>query len=687
VDLKVPQNADPNGLGTPPLKDVTVALPSQLVVSPSSADGLEGCADSQINLSSASYGNCPLGSKLGDIIVRTPVLPNPLEGAVFLAAPECDPCTEGNHDAASGRMIRLFIEAEGSGVVLKLEGRVVLDEQTGQLTASFKNNPQQPFEDLKLEFKDGPRAALATPASCGTYSSLASLSAWSSPFTQTSNLAAPFDVSSCTSGGIFSPLFAAGTTNNQAARFTPFTFVFSRTDVDRQFASVSASLPPGLLAKLAGVPLCSDPDAVAGTCPVASQVGTVATRSGPGSHPLTLPGQVYLTGPYMGGPYGLAVEVPAIAGPFTLGTVVVRQSLSVDPHDAHVTVHSDPFPTILDGIPLQIRSVNVTIDRPGGFTVNPTSCAPMQVRATLSSTSGDNRPVQSPFQVAGCASLPFKPTFTASTQSKTSKTNGASLDVKLTQGPSEANIHRAQVQLPLSLPSRLTTLQKACTEAQFASNPAGCPAAANVGHATARTPLLDVPLTGPAYLVSHGGAAFPDLVVVLQGAGITVNLVGNTNIRKGITFSRFEAVPDAPISAFQLTLPQGPNSLLAANGSLCASSPLMPTTLVGQNGAQISRSTTITVTGCGRPSVKILRDKVRGGNVTIRLSCTQAGQLSVTGRGVRSTKRTLAAGVRTVNIALRRTGAPSRRRLRKVRLHLALKSDHGSVRKVLAIRR
>lgn len=270
------------------------------------------------------------------------------------------------------------------------------------------------------------------------------------------------------------------------------------------------------------------------------------------------------------------------------------------------------MPQKLDGIPFRLQTVNVSIGRPG-FMFNPTNCSQQSITGTIAAAQGAKANVSSPFAVGGCKSLSFKPSFTVSTSGKTSKQNGASLHVHLStnQGPSsnpqvpaEANIAKVDVQLPVALPSRLTTLQKACTAAQFESNPAGCPEASFVGTVVAHTPILNNPLTGPAILVSHGGAAFPDLVVVLQGEGIRIDLVGHTQITKGITYSKFETVPDAPVTSFDLTLPQGPYSVLGANtpanskGSFCSSKLLMPTIITGQNGAVVKQNTIIKVTGC-----------------------------------------------------------------------------------------
>ena len=350
---------------------------------------------------------------------------------------------------------------------------------------------------------------------------------------------------------------------------------------------------------------------------------------GVGGDPYTVTGgKVYLTGPYNGAPFGLSIVTPVIAGPFDLGTVVVRAAIYINPYAAQVLVPTDPFPRIVDGIPLQIGHVDVTIDRPG-FMFNPTSCNPMSITGTIIGAEGASSYLSSPFQVTDCAGLAFKPSFTASTQGKTNKKLGASLHVKLVpphEGPQstgtanasgtgstsgtpgntsvaqteEANIAKVKVELPKQLPSRLTTLQKACTSAQFDANPAGCPVPSIIGHAVVHTPILPVPLEGPVYFVSNGGEAFPSLTMVLQGYGITIDLVGNTQIKNGITSSTFAHVPDAPVSSFELTLPEGKFSALAANANLCTvkGGLKMPTQFTAQNGAVLKQNTAIAVTGC-----------------------------------------------------------------------------------------
>ena len=398
---------------------------------------------------------------------------------------------------------------------------------------------------------------------------------------------------------------------------------------------------------LAGVPQCDETEANAGTCPAASQIGHALVQSGPGGSPLTIPQpgepeiKVFLTGKYGNAPFGLSIVTPVIAGPFNLGRIVTRARIEVDAKTAQITVTTDPLPQIVDGVPTDIRTVDAVIDRKG-FMFNPTNCTAQESTGTATGTEGATAPLNSHYGIGGCRELAFKPGFTAATQGKTSKANGASLHVKLVpphEGPQaggleEANIAKVKVELPKALPSRLTTLQKACTSAQFDANPAGCPAASVVGTAVAHTPLLNSPLTGPAYFVSHGNEAFPQLIMVLQGENVTVDLVGNTFISKaGITSSTFASVPDVPVSSFELTLPQGAHSALAANGNLCVQALAMPTEFVAQNGTVLHQSTSIGVEGCSN-AISIVSHAVRGRSVTVAVSVPAQGKLKASGKGL-----------------------------------------------------
>ncbi len=606
VNVHVGQEAslNPTGLADASVKDTTVTLPAGVGLNPAGADGLSACSESQVALESPAEQTCPESSKIATVEIHTPLLPNPLTGAAYLATQNSNPF---------GSLIALYLVVYDpvSGVRVKLAGEVQPNPETGQLVSTFKETPQLPFENLTLHFFGGSRAPLGTPALCGGYTTTASIAPWSGNAPAQSS--SEFDITSgpngspCASPLPFAPELTAGTTSIQAGGFSPFTMTMSREDGNQNLQSVQLHMPPGLLGTLSNVKLCGEPQADQGTCGPESLIGETTVSVGLGGNPYTVVGgKVYITGPYDGAPYGLSIVNPAVAGPFNLGNVIVRAKIEVNTSTAALTITTDPsgpyaIPHILDGIPLQIKHVNVNINRPD-FTFNPTNCSKLAITGTLGSSEGSTSALSVPLQVTNCAVLAFKPKLTATTSAKTSRLDGASLGVKLTYpaGPYDANIARVKVELPKQLPSRLPTLQKACLAATFEANPANCPPASIIGHATATTPVIPVPLTGPAYFVSHGGEGWPSLIIVLQGYGATVDLVGTTFISKaGVTSSTFKTIPDVPVGTFELTLPQGPYSALTALGNLCTAKNLaMPTEFVGQNGALTNTSTKIAVTGC-----------------------------------------------------------------------------------------
>jgi hypothetical protein len=613
VGVHVSQAAtlNPTGLADADVKNTTVTLPAGVALNPAAADGLEACSEAQVSLDSDAASLCPEASKVGTVEISSPLVPDPLVGAVYLAAQNANPF---------GSLVALYLVAEDqtAGLLIKLAGEVKLDPVTGQLVSTFQNTPQLPFEDLKLSFFGGDRAPLSTPSSCGSYTTTAAIAPWSGnePATPSStfDIASGPNGSACSNPLPFSPSLAAGTTNIQAGAFSAFTMTMSREDGQQNLQGIQLHMPAGLSGLLSGVKLCGETEADAGTCGPESMIGETTVSVGLGGDPYSVRGgRAYITGPYHGAPFGLSIVVPAKAGPYDLGQVVVRGKIEVDPITAALTITTDtngPYaiPHILDGIPLQIKHVNFTTTRTA-FTFNPTNCDPMSVTGSLTSAEGASKALSVPFQVTNCGILAFKPGFTASSNGKTSRADGASLKVKLTYPKtmfgSQANIKSVKVDLPKQLPSRLTTLQKACTAAQFQANPSGCPAASKVGQAKAITPLIPVPLEGPAYFVSYGGAKFPELVVVLQGYGVTLNLHGETFISKaGITSSTFRTIPDAPVGSFELTLPQGKYSALAANGNLCTSKLTIPTAFTAQDGAILKQSTPVSVTGCAKHKTK-----------------------------------------------------------------------------------
>ncbi len=614
-DLNVPQAPpDLEALATPDVKEATVTLPEGVSLSPSAADGLVSCpatGPEGIDLFSSGMGHCPRASQVGIVEAITPLLAEPLHGQVYVAQPGCGgagqlECTDA--DAIDGNLFGLYLQLEGPGVAVKLHGTASANPVTGQITARFKEAPQLPFSDLKLTLKGGPRAPLANPQTCGEALTTADITPWSAPETPDANPTSAFSVTGC-DGSPFTPSFLAGTTNPAAAAYTNFSVTFGRTDRQQDLRAIQVHTPPGLVGMLSHVTLCQEPQAAQGTCSAASRIGTATAAAGAGSHPFWVPGPVYLTGPYRGAPFGLSVAIPAVAGPFNLGTVVVRSAVNIDPTTAALTITSDPLPQILDGVPLRAQTVNVTIDR-SQFMFNPTNCAAQQITATVVSAQGSAAQVASPYAAGGCKNLPFNPGFSVSTRAPGSKKRGVGFDAKVSSMAGQANIHSVAVSLPKQLPARLTTIQKACRDTVFNVNPAACPPGSLVGIVVAHSPVLPVRLSGPAYLVSHGGAAFPDIDVIVQGEGVRVDLTGSINIsRKGITSSTFANVPDVPISSFELRLPEGPYSALTVGGSLCAKPLTMPTTIVGQNGRRLVRTTKIAVAGC--PKVKLKAKRTR----------------------------------------------------------------------------
>jgi uncharacterized repeat protein (TIGR01451 family) len=619
VELKPPVGglSELEGLSTADLQDTKVVLPAGVAINPGQAAGLISCSRAQDGLESLPNGeedrgpaSCPAASKVGTVTIETPLLSKRMEGNVYVL-PSNPPHLE------------LLLAASAEGVNLKLIGHVELNEQTGQLTTMFEGTPALPFTNFNLSFSGGAQAALATPTHCGVYASAADFTPWSSPFDADALEESDFALTSGTGGAAcpasgalpYTPQMIAGSTTDQAGGYTAFSLLLQVPDDQQRTERLQFKTPEGLLGMIAKVPLCSNAQAESDSCPAVSQIGHTVVQSGPGPYPLVIPepGQppapIYLTEGYEGAPYGLSIVVPIHAGPFTLPTQRVRAKIEVDELTSQLTITTSPLPQYVAGVPTDLRTINAVIDRPG-FMFNPTGCEAQAFSGIAYGTEGAQAPISSHFQMGSCRALLFKPNFKASTPGKTSRANGAGLNVKLVyptgelganQASSQSNIKSIRVELPKKLPSRLTTLQKACTAAQFNANPAGCPAASVVGHAKAVTPVLPVPLEGPAYFVSNGNEAFPNLIVVLQGYGVTIHLVGDTFIsNKGITSSTFKSVPDVPIASFELNLPEGPYSALAANGNLCKAKLSMPTHFLAQNGAELNQNTALAVTGCPR---------------------------------------------------------------------------------------
>ena len=618
VDLQVPQNGGVNTLATANLKEAVVTLPQGVSVNPASANGLGACTPAQIGINNANAPTCPDSSKVGSVEIDTPLLPDPLTGGIYVAQQDNNPFNS---------LLAIYVTAQADGVWIKLAGHVVADPLTGQLTTTFDNNPQLPFTDFKLSFFGGSDAVLATPASCGTFSSGSMLSSWAGgPAASSSD---SFAINSGCGGG-FAPSFMASSQNPQAGAFSPFVLSFSRPDGAQALAGLSVQLPLGMLAKLAGVQECSDAQlavakSMSGTgeqanpsCPAGSQVGTVITSSGAGPDPISLTGTAYLTGPYKGAPYGIAVVVPAVAGPYDLGTVVVRQALDINPTTAQVTDVSDPLPTILQGIPLRIRSVEVDLNRPG-FTINPTSCEPSSVTGTLTSAGGLTYNGNSHFQVGGCQDIGFSPKLKIGLSGKGQTKSGdhPTLTATLTDRSGQANIRSAKVTLPLAMALDPNNSNHVCNYSVALAvhgGAVGCPESTIVGTATADTPLLSKPLTGKVYLVQ--GIRFgkngqrihtlPSLLVPLRGQ-IALDLRARSSVNgAGALVTTFSTIPDAPVSKFTLKITGGKKGLLVITGrgrTICGKPQVASENLGAQSGKRMVGNDTLT-TPCPRQKAK-----------------------------------------------------------------------------------
>jgi uncharacterized repeat protein (TIGR01451 family) len=636
-NLHQPQNQQLDGLATAALKDSTVTLPAGMNLNPAVADGLSACSEAQMGYApeegkihfATTPQTCPDASKLGTVEISTPLLAHKLPGAVYLAKPYENPF-------ANLTAIYLAIEDEESGIVAKLAGKATPDPVTGQLTASFTENPELPVEDIDLHFFNGARGAFTTPLTCGTKTTTSVLTPWSTPEGAD---AAPSDSfqTQVPAGGSGNcpnseanapnkPAFTAGTVSPEAGAYSPFVLKLTRPDGTQRLTAIDTTLPKGLAAKFAGIPYCSDAqiaqaqsrsnpnqgalEQASPSCPAASEVGTVEVGAGSGPTPTYVSGHAYLSGPYKGAPLSLAIVTPAVAGPFDLGTVVVRTAIYIDPETAQGRAVSDPLPSILQGIPLDIRSVAIKLDRPGGFTLNPTSCDPMAVSGSAMALSGQSAALTSPFQVGGCSALKFKPKLAISLKGGTKRHRFPALKAVLTYPKgANANIASTQVTLPHGEFLEQGHIGTVCTRVQFAAN--ACPKASIYGKAKAITPLLDQPLEGPVYLRSSSHE-LPDLVAALNGQ-IDVVLAGRVDTGKGGGIrNTFEAVPDAPVSKFVLEMKGGKKGLLVNSEDICRRPQRASVSFTGQNGKAFD-ATPLIANSCGGKAKKRGSKKGRGG--------------------------------------------------------------------------
>jgi uncharacterized repeat protein (TIGR01451 family) len=596
-NLHVPQNEEPEQVSSGELKEALVRLPAGLSVNPAAAGGLGSCSETQIGLQSETPAQCPDASKLGSAEAESSLLNGPLSGPIYLATP---------HQNPSGSLLAAYVVLEGEGIRIKLSGSFETDPVTGEITTRFTENPQLPFERLTLKLFEGPRGAVRTPAVCGDYTTTSTLTPFSAPesgppatpsssFTTTSAEQSGAPCPSNPSQEPNAPRFTAGTKTPQAGTYSPFSLRVVRDDGSQELTKVDTMFPPGLIGKLAGIPYCPAAAIAAAStmsgraeqgspsCPATTEVGSVNIGAGAGPTPLNVAGHAYLAGPYEGAPISLAIITPAVAGPFDLGDVVVRVALYVDTETTRIHAVSDPIPTILEGIPLDVRSITLNMARPN-FTLNPTSCEETAFTGSALSVLNAAAPLSERFQVGGCPALGFKPKLSLHLTGGTKRRGHPAITAVLQMPAGGANISATQVALSSTELLDNAHIKNPCTRTDFVAG--ACPPGSVLGYARAQTPLLDQPLEGPVYLMTGFGHKLPDLVADLNGQ-LHIILDGRIDQSHGGLRTTFERVPDAPISKFVLALKGGAKGLVQNSVNLCRSPQRATATFIAQNGKSL----------------------------------------------------------------------------------------------------
>ena len=617
--LKVPINESPSTPSDSEIKGTITKLPAGFSINSSAADGKVYCTEAEASFGTPDEAHCPENSKVGTVRLESNALPGPIFGGIYIGKPEPD------------SKYRLFLTADGYGTHVKLHGDVLPDPQTGQLSTVFQNLPQSPYTEFDLHFFGSERGLLATPTKCGTYAVETEFEPWATGLanqvsTQFFSITHGPGGSPCPGAQRpFGPGFRAVGAGNGGGTHSPFSIYITRQDGEQTLGTIGVKTPPGFSATLKGIPYCSEQtigeiegstgvaEQAAPKCPAASLVGVSWAAAGAGSKPFSAEGKVYLSGPYKGAPLSFTVVTPAVSGPYDLGNVVNRVAINVDPVTAQVTASSDPLPQILQGIPLRLRSVLINLNREN-FTLNPTNCNPFQVNGFLAGSEGGSASPSGPFQVANCDGLGFEPKLTTVLKGGTKRTAHPALTATLTQDPTgQSNLSRAVVTLPKSEFLDQGHIGTVCTRVQFAANQ--CPAASIYGKASATTPLLDQPLSGPVYLRSSNHT-LPDLVAALKGPAsqpIEIDLDGRIDSKNGGIRATFETIPDQPVSKFVLSMQGGKKGLLQNSTNICKGTHTTSVKFVGQNGAVTNPNTPLKAS-CGKSARSKRSAKRKAGN-------------------------------------------------------------------------
>ena len=602
VTLTVPGDEEP--VRQAHVRRAEVVLPAGTTLSPGVADGLDACTDAQFGLGGDGPSQCPASARIGSVTFATPLLPAPLTGTVSFAA------------ATPGRPLGLFVAVDQAGVRLKLAGAVQLDPATGQITTVFDDLPQVPFTSFTLTFQGGPRAVLANPAGCGAQTMTARLTPWSGGAAV--ERTAAFTTDADGAGGacgapVFRPALAVDVADRTAGRPAgAVTLRLSRPDGDAAIGRVVTDFPPGLAGGIAGVGICPEAQVPGGACPADSRVGSVTATVGSGSAPATLRGSVFLTGPAEGGLVGLAIVIPGKVGPIDLGTVVTRAGIVLRPTDGGLTVRTAELPRIVGGVPIAIRELALTLDRPG-FMRNATSCEPLAVTAAFTSQGGSGATASAPYRAERCDALAFTPTISATLggRGRTGPKAKPALTTVIAVPPGQAASRTVAVTLPAVAGVDLTRLEARCTAEQAAAG--ACPPASRIGAARAVTSLLPAPLTGDVYLADLPGAALPGLRVSFTSP-VRLDLNGTVEFTPLGVKSTFGSVPDVPLERFELALDGGRSGalVLPTGVDLCRDRPpSIGGDFVAHSGATAAHREAVTIAGCG-PRATLTLKRLRG---------------------------------------------------------------------------
>ncbi len=602
VDLKVPQQTSPTVPSPSEIRGTTVTLPEGFSINPNAADGKLTCSDTQANVGVRKLAaECPEFAKIGTLQVESSSLPGPMPGFIYLA------------DPLPGNKYRILLAADGFGLHVKLRGSITTDPVTGQVTTSFRDLPQFPFSDFNMHFFGSERGLLATPDQCGTYPVESTFEPWDSALPDQSSTQY-FKLETGPGGAPcpgpvrpFSPTFHAGVTDKTAGAYSPFRLDLNREDGDQNLVALSVTTPPGFAASLRGIPYCPEAsislldapshtgtdELASSACPAASQVGSVVAEAGAGSHPVYVHGKAYLAGPYKGAPLSLVFSIPALSGPYDLGNIAVRAALSVNPATTAVTTVSDPFPLIKEGIRLRTRSVHVYLDRPN-FTFNPTHCNPLQISTAVAGDQGGTVALTQHFQAAECSAMPFRPRLSVQLSGGLRRRGHPAIHAVLKSRAGEANARRISVILPKGELLDNSHIGTVCTRPAFAAH--NCPPVSKLGHAVVRTPVLDQPLRGSAYLRSSKHD-LPDLVLDLRGQ-VDFEASARIDSVNGRLRTTFESIPDIPLSSVVMDLAGGKKGILQNSETLCGGRKYAMAKMAGQNGARRKTRTKLKVK-CG----------------------------------------------------------------------------------------